>query len=305
MAIFGKFTQEGKRKRASELDERAHQLEEEGRHAEATDLYRRACNIDPTWPVPFYNLGLLHKYRGEWAASLEANLRATELDASDQAAWWNLGIAATALGRWDIARKAWRGAGLDVPDGDGPIDFPCGQTPVRLDPNGEPEVVWCERLDPVRARIANIPLGEFCFGDVVLHDGAAVGYRKLGERDHPVFNLLELLEPSPFSTFSASVILGDGGETEIEQLCRLADERGLAAEDWTSSAYLLCKACSEGLPHEQHEHTRLPRPPKEPHSVALAARSHTEAEALLRAWHAQTPGVEVSDLEIEFSRSIC
>ena len=303
MAILGRFTREGKRKRASELDERAHQLKEEGQHAEAAELYRRACSIDPTWAVPFYNLGLLHKYQGEWSASLQANLRATELDASDQAAWWNLGIAATALGRWDMARKAWQGAGIDVPAGDGPIDFPCGQTPVRLDPEGEPEVVWCQRLDPVRARISNIPLGEFCFGDVVLHDGAAVGYRKLEDREHPVFNFLELLEPSSFSTFAASITLGEAGDASIEELCRLADERGLAAEDWTSSAYMLCKACSEGLPHERHEHTRLPRPANEPHNVALAARSQAEAEALLRDWRAQTPGVEVGELEIEFSRS--
>lgn len=304
MAILGRFTKAAKRLRAERLNERGIALGPED-DEKAAQLYRRACAIDPSWSTPFYNLGLVYKYRGAWAESLEANQRATELDPDAENAWWNLGIAATALGRWDLARAAWRGAGIDVPDGDGPIDYPAGQTPVRLDPDGDAEVVWCQRLDPVRARIENIPLGGYCYGDVVLHDGAAVGYRKLGEREHPVFNFLELLEPSAFSTFAASVTLGDAGDAAIDDLCRVADERGLSAEDWTSSVQMLCKACSEGTPHERHEHTRLPRLMNEPHSVVLAARSLAEARALLDDWHAQTPGVEIRDLEIEFSRSIC
>ena len=35
----------------------------------------------------------------------------------------NLGIAVTALGRWDVARSAWHGAGLQIPEGDGPLEL--------------------------------------------------------------------------------------------------------------------------------------------------------------------------------------
>lgn len=304
MVVFGRFTQAGKRQRASELNERGRELDDAGRSAEAAESYRRACSIDPTWSVPFYNLGLLHKYRGEWAESLAANLRATQLNAADEAGWWNLGIAATALGRWDVARQAWRGVGIEVPSGQGPIDFRCGETPVRLDPRGEPEVVWCERLDPVRARIANIPLGDHCFGDVVLHDGAANGYRLRGERECPVFDMLELLETSPFSTFAVEVRLADDGEAAVERLCELANERGLAAEDWTASLNILCKACSEGRPHDQHDHAAS-QPAAGPHQIAIAARSEAEATQLLSAWQSSVPSIEVSDLEIQFSRGIC
>ena len=135
------FSPLGKRGRASRANERGRKLRDKGEKAAAIASYQRAMAIDPGWSVPFYNLGLLHKYASEWQSSLEANLRATELDPADQAGWWNLGIAATALGRWDLARQAWRGAGLVVPDGEGPIDLPCGYNPIRLDPEARGSLV--------------------------------------------------------------------------------------------------------------------------------------------------------------------
>ena len=82
------------------------------------------------------------------------------IDKKDKAAWWNLGIAATALGRWDVARSAWRGFGINMPKGDGPIDFPCGTCPIRINPDGDAEVVWAERIDPARAELLSIPFPE-------------------------------------------------------------------------------------------------------------------------------------------------
>ncbi len=91
--------------------------------------------------------------------------------------------------------------------GTGPPDFPCGRTPIRLNPDADGEVVWSDRVDPARARIVSIPLAEsgFRFADLVLHDGAAKGYRRLGDRDVPVFDCLQLLEASSFSTWVAEV----------------------------------------------------------------------------------------------------
>lgn len=51
-----------------------------------------------------------------------------------EASWRNLGIAATALSRWDVARRAWRNYGLDVPDADSPIGGNFGNGPVRINP---------------------------------------------------------------------------------------------------------------------------------------------------------------------------
>ena len=102
----------GKRSRASRANDRGRELAQLGRDDEAIPEYDRACRLDPTWSVPLYNLGLLHKYSGKWERSLWFNKQATELDPAGQDAWWNLGIAATALGRWEIARAAWRNAGM-------------------------------------------------------------------------------------------------------------------------------------------------------------------------------------------------
>ncbi len=279
--------------RADTHNERGRKLDAEGRTDEAIREYMRACEIDPQWAVPHYNLGLLYKYAGDWEQSLQWNQRAAALNPSDQAGWWNLGIAATALGLWDQARRAWRSCGVAVPDGDGPLDFPCGRTPIRLQPNGNPEVVWSQRLDPARAALQSIPLAEsgFRWRDVVLNDGAPNGYRMLDDREVPVFDCLALLEASPYSTF---VAMAEGPTEAADVLADLAATRGLAAEDWSSSIQMLCKACSEGRPHGRHDHA--PAPHAGPRRVAVAARRQEEAERLLGDWQRESPATRVLSL---------
>jgi hypothetical protein len=112
---------------------------------------------------------------------------------------------------WEQARAAWRGFGIEVPDGDGPINLPCGYCPIRLNPDGQGEVVWAHRLDPARASLTSIPFPEsgYRWGDVVLNDGAPVGYRQVEGREVPVFNAIQLLQRSPFATHVARVRLPD------------------------------------------------------------------------------------------------
>jgi tetratricopeptide (TPR) repeat protein len=312
------FSPLGRRGRASRANDRGGSLRDMGKKAEAIASYQRAMAIDPTWSAPFYNLGLLHKYESEWQPSLDANLRATELNPEDQAGWWNLGIAATALGQWDVARRAWRGAGLQISEGEGPIDFPCGYNPIRLDPKDEGETVWAHRLDPARARISSIPLGDYCFGDIVLNDGAAMGYRKLEGEDVPVFNCLALLEPSPLSTWCMEMELVRKASVSVfDALDEIASQRGLAMEDWTRSIRILCKACSEGTPHEHHDEQLQKAAPKKPrqtspatakapsklHRIAIAARTKGEVNDLLADWDPDARGVRVGDVEMEFSHA--
>ena len=96
---------------------------------------------------------------------------------------WNLAIAATALREWQAARGAWRRLGITIPAGEGPIEDHRGSVPVRLNADHSThapvEVVWSDALCPVRSRVINIPTGDtrYRYGDIVLHDGAAVGYR--------------------------------------------------------------------------------------------------------------------------------
>jgi tetratricopeptide (TPR) repeat protein len=285
-----------RRKKAVSLNDKANRLQTRGKLQDAIRLYQEASALDPAWAVPLYNLGLLFKNERRWEESLEYNRRATAVDPSNKAGWWNLGIAATALGRWDVARAAWRGFGVDVPDGEGPVDLPCGFGPIRLNPDGDAEVVWAHRIDPARAVLASIPFPEsgHRWGDVVLNDGAPVGYRRYEGKEYPVLNALALLEQSPFETYVARVRL-PGRQEDVARLTEAASQAGGSAEDWSTSVRLICRACSEGRPHTSHDNAAAP--PKGAHLIAIAARDRQHAAKVLSDWESQHGDVHVEWLD--------
>jgi hypothetical protein len=265
---------------AEEWNATGNRLRDDGDVAGAERAYRSAVDAAPEWSAPAYNLGLLCKYAGRWEESVAWNLRATELEPDDEGSWWNLGIAATATGDWATARRAWVACGIDMPPGDGPPDLGWGVIPVRLDPIGHGEVVWADRIDPARARIANIPLptSSYRWGDVVLTDGAADGERTHRGRTYPVLNVLERLVPSDARTFVIELATKDA--EAIATLERLAGESGGAGEDWGTFTRILCHDCSHGRPHE---HDDAKESPAHPH-CGLAARDHDHAARIIEAW---------------------
>lgn len=267
---------------ADSLVELGNELSDQGRLEDAAEAYRRAAAADPTWSVPWYNLGLNLKRRRRWQESLEANRRAVALDPEDQAAWWNLGIAATATGDWQLAREAWAGCGVSVPEGNGPLELELGPVPLRLNPDGDAEVVWGERVDPARAVLTNIPYPRSGFrqGDTVLHDGAPNGYRLLGSREVPVFDVLQRLEASPHTT--TEVLLIADQPHDVQDLERRAEEAGAVFEDWTASVQNLCKLCSEGVPHTIHQPSTAAWVPER--HVGISCSSPRAAKVLLSAW---------------------
>jgi hypothetical protein len=227
---------------------------EAGDEAAAVREYLRALALDPDRPKTLYNLGVIYKYRCAWRESFECNQRARRLRPDDVATLSNLAIAATALQDWATARDVWQTLKLVSAPGEGPIDDDFGIASLRLnvDTAGAAiEVVWARRICPVRARIVNIPTGGtgFRYGDVVLHDWAAGGYRldSAGQQS-PVFNALELFEPSRFSTYEAWVEVDSPGDIEV--LERLCQGTGIFFEDLTESPRLLLTASSEGQPYE-------------------------------------------------------
>lgn len=261
------------------LHQQAMNLHDEGDEDLALQTYHRALELDWSRPSTHYNIGLIHKYRREWAESLKHNRLAVELDPQDEASNWNLAIAATALRDWRTAREVWQRLGLKIEAGDTPIEADFGMTPVRLNPDEKSEVVWARRIDPVRARLINIPYAESgaCHGDVFLHDGAAVGHREHEGRQYPVFNALELFEPSADSTYEARLRVGD--QADVEALITLLEERQIAVEDWSRSVYILCKQCSEGTPHEHHD-VPAASPQQEPGNERLVAIAGPDEDAI-------------------------
>jgi hypothetical protein len=266
----------------------------------AAATYRAAARLAPSWAVPWFNQGLMAKFGHRWHESFRFTLRATELDPEFKPAWWNLGIAATALGEWDVARCAWTQYGITVPAGEGPLDMALGAIPIRVAPNGAPEVVWCERLDPARARIASIPFPESqrACGDVLLTDGESRGRREYAGQQLPVFNELELLAASKLSTFSVALSVPD--EEALRSLLSMGQIQEVPIEDW-STVEILCVACSEGL---VHSHTPdLPTSEwKSKRMIGLAATDSDRVQWLLAQWSAAGPSRTASQVKCVLQR---
>ena len=273
----------------------------------------------PTNSAYWYDRGMYAKWRRDWTASRTYNLTALDLLAParrrEEPAAWNLGIAATALGDWPTARRGWAEFGLPVAPDDDPaaeIEENFGLAPVRLNPEprfvGEPpllvdgqefatEVVWGRRLCPARIRIENVPTPEsgHRFGDVVLHDGDTLGSRRLGDEEVGVFHEIALWRRSPLPTLSARVTAEspDAVDEVVEAMLGL----GGAAQDWTGTVRMLCRACSEGSPDDgTHGHGDLD--PDSPERLLGLAGREPDARRVLQAWAARSPGRSFDDLEV-------
>jgi hypothetical protein len=266
--------------------EQASELIDERRFVDAVPHAEEAHRLAPAWSVVHWNLSVAYKHAGRWADCLRACDRAIELDPGDvEGMHWNAGIAATALGDWPRARAAWRAIGVAVDDGLGPLEMTLGATPIRIDPAASAEVVWCERVDPCRARIVNVPMPEsgHGYGDLVLHDGEPRGRRQLGGRSVAVFDALIRLERSSFGTWQIEVDADD--EATLGALTQLLEDAGTHVEDWTASVRALCTACSLGEAHD-HEHAPAPSGWQRQRTLGVAAESEAGLRPLrrLRRW---------------------
>ena len=242
-----------------------------------------------------YNLGFHAKYRGDWRESLAHNRRAAELNPTDEASWWNMGIAATALHDWPEARKAWKACGINMHDGDGEVHWDEPSGCVRINPDGSAETVWGARLDPARICIRNIPFPESDrrYGDIILTDGAQEGTRISNGREYPVFNELAIWKHSPYSTFS--VAISGATESARESLDRLCEANDIAFEDW-GTVRNLCKACSLG---NAGEHACSNTETNEGTShFGFASKSLFGLQTTLREWCEIEPDVVVGEISL-------
>lgn len=240
------------------LNDRASKCVDAKRFASGERFYKWAAAVDSNWSVPWYNLGLHAKNMGRWRESYEFNRRAHLLDPSDEAACWNLGIAATALRDWSEARRAWRDYGIELSTSDGEVRMPPVHACVRLNPESDGEVVWGERIDPARIIVLNVPLPEsgHRFRDVVLNDGASNGTR-VDEKGTkvPVFDELSIWEVSAYSTFRVDLQIPDAASEErLVDFCR---SREIGVEDW-STVRFLCAECSRGSPGPHNCEAKAP-----------------------------------------------
>jgi len=137
-----------RKRRAKKMFEEAQKLSDDGEDAVAIESYLKVIELDPEYSEAFYNLGLIYKYQSDWESSLKFNLEAYRLQADDEASRWNLAIAATALRKWDIARKAWLDSGIQLDGDEGPINMNFGVTLCVLIRMGLPKLYGREELIP-------------------------------------------------------------------------------------------------------------------------------------------------------------
>jgi tetratricopeptide (TPR) repeat protein len=284
-------------KRAEEFNEKGNRFSAAGENEKAIAAFKQAIDIAPQWAVPYFNLGLVYKHQHRWEDCLKCNERAVARDPRDEAALWNMGIAATALGNWTKAREAWKRYGVKLPEGDGPVNGDFGSTPVRINPKDAGEVVWCKRIDPARAIIQSIPFAEsgHRYGDLLLHDGEPKGYRMVGKQQVPVFNELQILMPSEFGTYLIG--LENTTAKEAESLIAAFDAEELAAENWQTNTRVICQACSEGKPFgEGHQHPER-KADDELVVLAVAATTQEQVETIVNAWLPQHPPAQRTEIE--------
>jgi hypothetical protein len=264
----------------------------------------------------WFEAGLHSKAVRDWPTCAERNSRAldlftapiaTEFDGANPAAW-NLGIAATALGDWPTARRAWTAygiAGLEtgLDTGSDPIDRDYGLVPIRVNPDrpslsvqdipafGATEVVWCWRRSPAHAVVASVPLPEsgHRFRDVVLHDGEPKGTRRHGDAQVSVFDELDKLQDSAIPTWQAVV---EGATIEdVAYLGDIAGPRGLGADNW-SGIRLMCAGCSHCDPDTTHQHT----PAHDEQAVLGLAGNEAQLRDCLTQWQHDRPMIGHVDL---------
>ena len=286
---------ERRRQRAARLMHQGAELLDTDRRA-AERCYRKAVSLDPELHEAWFDLGLIYKWRRDWVNAFECNLRAAELvgEVAEEPAWWNLGIAATALRRWEVARRAWRAYGVSLPEGSGPIEADLGTCPVRILPEAEAEVVWGRRVDPARVVLASVPFPSsgHRWGDYVLHDGSPNGERILEGRTYAVFDELERWQPSDVPTLEADVDVDD--EDDVRALVEAVEAAGFVAEDWTANVQMLCRDCSEGTVHG-HDRARFDAGRQR---VLGLAGSAEEITAIVERWAAEAAGRRCERLEV-------
>jgi tetratricopeptide (TPR) repeat protein len=274
-----------------ELQQRAGAAYEAGRLAEAKQLYGRLVELRPDGDAFHFRLALAHKYSREWPQSLRHNLRVLSLAGEhDEGASWNAGIAATALGDWAEARRQWQSCGIEIDPGEGPIEENFGPIGLRLNPWSASETVFAQRIDPARARVANVPLpaSGYRYGDLVLHDGAQVGERDYLGHAVPVFNALQRLKPSPFASFT--VFVGSEDEAGIEDLQAMSDDGIGLIEDWTRGLGNTCLRCSYAIPHQHRRHEPgNPAGWNPDRTLGIAALDEDPVRELVEAWVARAP----------------
>lgn len=257
----------------------------------AQDAFGRALALDPERGWWWYDLGLLHKWRGRFSQGLDCNLKARARVGDEKRVLWNLAICATATGDGDLAAGVWAQLGMTAAvDATSGMPFVDGLPPMFLrvlsrgtgyagsllpDRSTGFELVSIAPLSPCHGVVQtptfrDAPLD---YGDVVLWDGAPVATRPDGQ---PIFAVLEVLRRGEERRFPFVGLHTTGHEIET-----LREELAPNARLFVQREHLelSCPRCAQG--ETLHDHA----PPKDRLIYGkVVAPSTTTLEHLRSQW---------------------
>ncbi|MFO0693378.1 MAG: hypothetical protein U0230_07475 [Polyangiales bacterium] len=243
--------------------------------AAAQQAFADALALDREKGGWWFDLALLHKWRGRFQQGFECNLRAQARLGDTRAVLFNLGICATAIGDGNVAGLCWKKLGFPVdlhPKSGHAIveDLPPMQIRVLSKGTGYGfdgpvpdqavgfEVVWVQPLSPCHGVVATPTFREapIDYGDVVLWDAAPVAVVQGESGPVPRFPLLEILRRGDEKRFRFVGLEQRQGDTEA-----LAESLPEGTVVYVHEARVehVCPTCASGDAWKKHEHL----PPQE------------------------------------------
>lgn len=256
--------------------ETARRYDEGGDLYHAVKLYKKTIRLNPEFPTAYRHLGMIYSDRKEWKPAFHYWKKAVSLDTDDRDAWWQMGLAATALKKLRIAQSIWSKFGLEKPD----LNQPLG---LRLKHADGFEILWMQPLDASRCRILSIPHpgSDLRFRQMMLYDRRGEkGFNVVKHHRIPVFDAVDRLKGSPYQTFSC--LLHTSETAAIDRLERLCHDAGLGFEVWSNASRSLTFNQASTFP--EYYNDILPKSNKGATLVAMAALHPAEVERVLNNW---------------------
>lgn len=244
-----------------------------GKDAEATSALLRATELAPGNGGFWFDLGVLHKWRGRFQPAYDCFLRAQSRLGDTRPVLVNLGVCATAIGDGDVAGLCFKKLGFPVALSESGLPRVDGlpELQVRVLSRGAGygfegavpdraaafEVVRVLPLSPCHGVVASATFRDapIDFGDTVLFDAAPVARTAAG----PVFPLLEILRRGDERRFRFVGLQHASGDVEA---LHAALPEGTVIVVHREQVEMLCPHCASGDAWKKHEHA-----PEEEHRI--------------------------------------
>lgn len=272
---------------AEQLYRQVVEYDQKGDVYNAVKLCKRLAKLAPDWSAPFAFLGRIYRSRNEWRQTLHYCMKAAEHTPFDDLLWETIGLAATALGDWALAKYAWHQLGLQVGplDGSGLPDL--GIIPVRLNPTDMPEVVAARRIDPVRAEVDSIPQPSSGrrYKDLLLVEKRANGRLFLQQKGLPVFDEIQVLKQSAWQTYC--LVLFTETQSDVDILANICRSYGIGFDNWSNAARFLQPNLHKNVA-EYFDQSIFGKVAHDSFLVAVAARQPKSIGQALEAWRVVT-----------------